>query len=274
MSKILEFLTTHFKKQYPKKKNLPITAEIYRLPPFPKPPAPKLPYHWYFHVTFLLLSGIIGILTIVSSTPVVHTGWNVLIFITGTIVTLGAFLGSGIYGLRSTKGWVHVTPLPTLIAIMAIFFYGLSQTVVIKNVPYLTTSPTAKAYFLAQTLTANLYSLVHYDTLLTASSAKAKSEYQLFALYENDTQAMSKKFLNYSTPVPLPAFSSIVENIGNAAYWQNKALTTQSQNLISPDINLTKEVASERSTAISDILTAAKSLQQIATFYGFTLAKS
>lgn len=255
----------------PAEKNNKTDSSYFSLPPLPFAVDKIRRYRWYVQIPVLLLSLVLIIATTLLATPVLKTKYDLALAIPGFLVAFVLVFVAFWHTLGTGRKVAPKVVFIVYFFIIGIFGIGLSQTIIINNKPYLATSQVAESYRLSTTLATAIYSLTDYYALIDASTAVAKTKYQDFAIYEQESLAISNTWLNYSKPVPLAAYSSIITTVGNAASLENKTLILESQNIVTPDPNLAEAIKNNKASIVDDISSAARALGQISTFYNFTL---
>jgi hypothetical protein len=207
---------------------------------------------------------------------------------TSWLEALGAFGGLAL----AAWGLVHyLRPTPALIGytglgaalVLALFTYGLSNSVVINGKVYWSDSQVARAYTLSTQLNSAIATIQNYDVLLTYSVPEARLHLSEYTSAIATIQGLYTYWGKYphARLAFEPGFVDVVNYVGAAAAADAVSTSIGSGALVDKqsyvnnsivDSTLVTTITNERASVISDLQAAQVDLNAIATKYHFPSA--
>jgi hypothetical protein len=182
----------------------------------------------YEAIAYVLAIFVIAIFVMTAATPIITGKWDWGILAVSVIaIALFDTLLRRVIG-RASKLAMRITG-GVCVVLFVMYAVGVSNSSIIDGHVYLSTSPTAKASASATLIDKDAATLLANDRLLSLTPAEAKASFAEFQPAIDTATAINEKF--FSTKANPTLFKAAYTDMGNAAYWESKALTNVLNNL-------------------------------------------
>lgn len=243
--------------------------------PVPTHEGPK-PRKKSWYSLFLLFFGVIVLIaTSVFATPLLHkTEWIIPIAIAGGA---GVVISIGSVVLRWRSHNIVPGPFPlstsiTLILILASFFFGTSNTLIIDGKAYLSTSSTAKAYKYSEGTYKTYLTISEYDRWVLADAAATQARASDFEPAARKLKSISKAYTTGSMKGPTHRYEAVSNTLAKAALLQAEVLELKEQNITRQDIAVDNTIKAKRAAYGQLVITAMNDVNTIgSTYYNFNM---
>lgn len=226
--------------------------------------------------TLEAIAYVVGIFLVVifgltAATPVV-TGkweWGIATICVVAVVLFDTLLRRVIR--RASKLALRITA-GVCVLLFVIYAVGLSNSSIIDGHVYLSTSPTAKAAADTVLIERDASIIIANNRLMSLTPAQEKASFSQLQPALNTANAINA--LCFSTKADPAIFKPAYTALGNAAYWQEKALTNLMSNITESGTANNSKEAADRVTSLNDAALAQQLAASDAAVYHLKVGNS
>lgn len=217
---------------------------------------------------YMTLGLLVVIAALVAATPVIGAAWRWPVLVAAGVMLLLLDQLLRLVVRRASTMVVRVALVLNLL-LFVVFAVGVSQSLVINGHVYLATSPTAKALHDSTSVSTAVNQLLAGDQLLTLSPAAARARTTDFQTAIATATAINAQYMNSKADPAV--YQPVYTALGNAAYWEEQALTAAQNNLTQSGSNQVGAEAAAQQKFTTDIASTIQQNTTTAAAFGLSL---